>query len=88
LEEVSRELSQVVSPIEQDMYLSQLATEFQLSRETLQKQIRDFRRENQTNRTNQPTTLPTSYFTDGNNEKETADSSRKGGTNALVQSVQ
>ncbi|HFC9340820.1 DNA primase [Enterococcus hirae] len=58
LEEVSRELSQVVSPIEQDMYLSQLATEFQLSRETLQKQIRDFRRENQTNRTNQPTTLP------------------------------
>ncbi|MGM0221643.1 DNA primase [Enterococcus sp. AZ137] len=57
LEEVSRELSQVVSPIEQDMYLSQLATEFQLSRETLQKQIRDFRRENQTNRTNQPTTL-------------------------------
>ena len=58
LEEVSRELSQVVSPIEQDMYLSQLATEFQLSRETLQKQIRDFRRENQTNRTNQQTTLP------------------------------
>ena len=30
LEEVSRELSQVVSPIEQDMYLSQLAVSFSL----------------------------------------------------------
>ncbi len=36
LEELLVELSRVVSPIEQDMYLSQLSTEFQVSRETIQ----------------------------------------------------
>ena len=41
LEELLVELSRVVSPIEQDMYLSQLSTEFQIGRETIQKQLRD-----------------------------------------------
>lgn len=36
LEELLVELSRVVSPIEQDMYLSQLSTEFQIGRETIQ----------------------------------------------------
>ncbi|MGX7172793.1 DNA primase [Enterococcus ratti] len=48
LEEVIKELSQVVSPIEQDMYLSQLSVEFHVSRETMQKQLRELRRKNQT----------------------------------------
>ncbi|HDT7899794.1 TPA: toprim domain-containing protein, partial [Enterococcus faecium] len=50
LEELLVELSRVVSPIEQDMYLSQLSTEFQIGRETIQKQLRDLRRTNQQNR--------------------------------------
>ncbi|MGD1370597.1 DNA primase, partial [Enterococcus faecium] len=50
LEELLVELSRVVSPIEQDMYLSQLSTEFQVSRETIQKQLRELRRTNQQNR--------------------------------------
>ena len=49
-DELLVELSRVVSPIEQDMYLSQLSTEFQVSRETIQKQLRDLRRTNQQNR--------------------------------------
>ncbi|MGM9903050.1 DNA primase [Enterococcus sp. 10A9_DIV0425] len=55
LEEVLNELSKVVSPIEQDMYLTQLSSEFQLSRETMQKQIRDLRRQNQPTRQEQST---------------------------------
>ncbi|HFD0545551.1 TPA: DNA primase [Enterococcus faecium] len=47
LEELLVELSRVVSPIEQDMYLSQLSTEFQIGRETIQKQLRDLRRNRQ-----------------------------------------
>ncbi|MBF8807819.1 MAG: DNA primase [Enterococcus lacertideformus] len=47
LEDVLREISHVISPIEQDMYLSQLSADFQLSRETMQKQLRELRRENQ-----------------------------------------
>ncbi|OQO68058.1 DNA primase [Enterococcus villorum] len=58
LEEALRELSQVISPIEQDMYLSQLSAEFQISRETMQKQLRDFRRENQKNRNESHTVAP------------------------------
>ncbi|WP_165005847.1 MULTISPECIES: DNA primase [unclassified Enterococcus] len=54
LEEVMAELSRVISPIEQDMYLSQLSTEFQLSRETMQRQLRDLRRENQVQRQEPP----------------------------------
>jgi len=50
LEELLVELSRVVSPIEQDMYLSQLSTEFRVSRETIQKQLRELRRTNQQNR--------------------------------------
>lgn len=58
LEAVLSELSKVVSPIEQDMYLTQLSAEFQLSRETMQKQIRDLRRKNQPTKQEQaqPTT--------------------------------
>ena len=59
LEEVITELSKVVSPIEQDMYLSQLAAEFQVNRETIQTQLRELRRENQRSRTEQqPTVVP------------------------------
>ena len=50
LEELLVELIRVVSPIEQDMYLSQLSTEFQIGRETILKQLRDLRRTNQQNR--------------------------------------
>ncbi len=46
LQEVLIELSKVVSPIEQDMYLSQLTSEFQVSRETIQKQLRELKRAN------------------------------------------
>ncbi|MBO0481980.1 DNA primase [Candidatus Enterococcus courvalinii] len=46
LQEVLIELSKVVSPIEQDMYLSQLTNEFQVSRETIQKQLRELKRAN------------------------------------------
>lgn len=46
LQEVLIELSKVVSPIEQDMYLSQLTSEFQVSRETIQKQLRELKRTN------------------------------------------
>lgn len=57
LEEVITELSKVVSPIEQDMYLSQLAAEFQVNRETIQTQLRELRRENQRSRTEQQPTV-------------------------------
>lgn len=40
VEELLKELAQIPSPIEQDMYLTQLSNEFQLSRESLQKQLR------------------------------------------------
>lgn len=59
LEEMVTELSKVVSPIEQDMYLSQLATEFQVNRETIQTQLRELRRDNQRSRTEQqPVVVP------------------------------
>ncbi|MFV0560850.1 MAG: DNA primase [Enterococcus sp.] len=44
LEEVLNELNKVVSPIEKDLYLTQLANEFEVSRETLQQQLREMRR--------------------------------------------
>ncbi|MGG5358760.1 MULTISPECIES: DNA primase [unclassified Enterococcus] len=58
LEKILFELSKVVSPIEQDMYLSQIAAEFQLSRETLQKQVREFKREVQQEAMPVPQTSP------------------------------
>ena len=85
LEELLVELSRVVSPIEQDMYLSQLSTEFQVSRETIQKQLRELRRTNQQNR-QEPQGKPTYADQETRNctEEETVDAGRKGRADSVV----
>ncbi|KAF1304212.1 MULTISPECIES: DNA primase [Enterococcus] len=57
VQELLKELTKVDSLIEQDRYLTQLSTEFHISRETLQQQFRQFRQDQriQNNEQRQPT---------------------------------
>ncbi|KAF1298106.1 DNA primase [Enterococcus sp. JM4C] len=50
IEELLQELVAVASPIEQDKYLTQLSTEFQIGRESLQEQLRSLKQESRQQR--------------------------------------
>lgn len=50
IQDLLQELVSVASPIEQDMYLTQLSTEFQVSRESLQEQLRSLKQESRQQR--------------------------------------